>query len=64
MERSMPVTPAITAARKVADKLTAKGWGVSAVQLSRRPDLVEAFMRAQITAEALAQAIEAVRIED
>ena len=39
-------TAQMAAARKVAAKLVAKGWAVSAIRLSQRPDLVLVFDRA------------------
>jgi hypothetical protein len=52
----------MTAARAVRRKLAAAGWDVGAARLSQRPDLIAAFMRAEMDENAVAKAIGAVPI--
>jgi ABC-type Fe2+-enterobactin transport system substrate-binding protein len=51
-------------ARKVSAKLAAARWDVSAVRLSQRPDLIAAFMKGEMGADAVAKEIGAKAIGD
>jgi hypothetical protein len=52
------------AARKVRVKLNAARWDVTAARLSERPDLIAAFMRGDMDADAVAKEIGAKAIGD
>jgi hypothetical protein len=52
------------AAHKVRIKLNAAHWDVTAARLSERPDLIAAFMRGDMDADAVAKEIGAAAIKD